>query len=230
MIVRQGAIARIRDWLGGAATEFLIDASIFPGNSGGPVLNRPEAVSITGTKSVGAWYLIRSRFKLPQLHRFGDQCADWPSARVVRGGTRLSRPSCRPATYPRGNRRFPRCAPRSRSLAARHRNRDASPGLRRGDAARWRVARSTPDRRRVTGRRTFRLWQPSVTSGRTLRWTFDHLTLSMATARASRAGRRSPCSPITSPTSRLVTSSGQPVPGLHPAPGRREPRGSPGGP
>ncbi|MGO9179652.1 MAG: hypothetical protein ACLQBX_18900 [Candidatus Limnocylindrales bacterium] len=58
MIVRQGAIARIRDWLGGAATEFLIDASIFPGNSGGPVLNRPEAVSITGTKSVGASYLI----------------------------------------------------------------------------------------------------------------------------------------------------------------------------
>jgi hypothetical protein len=58
VIVRQGAIARIRDWLAGAANDFLIDASIFPGNSGGPVLNRPEVTSITGTQSVNASYLI----------------------------------------------------------------------------------------------------------------------------------------------------------------------------
>ena len=50
-IVRQGIIARAQDWLKGDARTFLIDASIFPGNSGGPVLLKPEVTSIQGTKS-----------------------------------------------------------------------------------------------------------------------------------------------------------------------------------
>ena len=50
-IVRQGIIARAQDWLKGDARTFLIDASIFPGNSGGPVLLKPELASIEGTKS-----------------------------------------------------------------------------------------------------------------------------------------------------------------------------------
>ena len=50
-IVRQGIIARAQDWLKGDARTFLIDASVFPGNSGGPVLLKPEATSIKGTKS-----------------------------------------------------------------------------------------------------------------------------------------------------------------------------------
>ena len=50
-IVRQGIIARAQDWLKGDARTFLIDASIFPGNSGGPVLLRPELTSIQGTKA-----------------------------------------------------------------------------------------------------------------------------------------------------------------------------------
>ena len=50
-IVRQGIIARAQDWLKGDAQIFLIDASIFPGNSGGPVLLKPEVTSIKGTKS-----------------------------------------------------------------------------------------------------------------------------------------------------------------------------------
>ena len=50
-IVRQGIIARAQDWLRGDARTFLIDASIFPGNSGGPVLLKPEVTSIQGTKS-----------------------------------------------------------------------------------------------------------------------------------------------------------------------------------
>ena len=50
-IVRQGIIARAQDWLRGAARTFLIDALIFPGNSGGPVLLKPEMASIQGTKS-----------------------------------------------------------------------------------------------------------------------------------------------------------------------------------
>ena len=49
-VVRQGIVARVQDWLKGIAQTFLIDASIFPGNSGGPVLLKPELTSIQGTK------------------------------------------------------------------------------------------------------------------------------------------------------------------------------------
>ena len=48
-IVRQGIIARIRDYLEGHTEEILIDASIYPGNSGGPVFTRPEKTALTGT-------------------------------------------------------------------------------------------------------------------------------------------------------------------------------------
>jgi hypothetical protein len=41
-VVRQGAIARIRDTIAGTTQEFLVDATVFPGNSGGPVVSRPE--------------------------------------------------------------------------------------------------------------------------------------------------------------------------------------------
>ena len=57
-IVRQGIIARIQDWLKGDARTFLIDASIFPGNSGGPVLLKPELARIQGTKSHDRCVLI----------------------------------------------------------------------------------------------------------------------------------------------------------------------------
>ena len=49
-IVKQGILARVQDWLREDSKEFLIDASIFPGNSGGPVLTKPEAIAIQGTK------------------------------------------------------------------------------------------------------------------------------------------------------------------------------------
>jgi len=58
VVVRGGIIARIRDALDKRTNEILIDASIFPGNSGGPVVTKPEAMAIQGTKSVGAAYLI----------------------------------------------------------------------------------------------------------------------------------------------------------------------------
>lgn len=38
VIVRSGTIARVRDTLEGTSDEFLLDAFVFPGNSGGPVL------------------------------------------------------------------------------------------------------------------------------------------------------------------------------------------------
>ena len=57
-IVRQGVIARIRDWLGGKSRTILIDATIFPGNSGGPVFTRPEIAAVKGTKSNKSSLLI----------------------------------------------------------------------------------------------------------------------------------------------------------------------------
>ena len=49
VISRSGSIARIRDLLSNRASAFLIDANIFPGNSGGPVVIRPEIIAIEGT-------------------------------------------------------------------------------------------------------------------------------------------------------------------------------------
>ena len=57
-IVRQGNIARIRDWLYGNSQTFLIDASVFPGNSGGPVILRPAVTAINGTTANKRAYLI----------------------------------------------------------------------------------------------------------------------------------------------------------------------------
>lgn len=48
-LVRQGAIARVRDWMAGASREIVVDVTVFPGNSGGPVVTRPEVTSIVGT-------------------------------------------------------------------------------------------------------------------------------------------------------------------------------------
>lgn len=58
VIVRSGSIARIRDALAKTNQEYLIDAFVFPGNSGGPVVSKPELVAIQGTKSQNAAYLI----------------------------------------------------------------------------------------------------------------------------------------------------------------------------
>jgi S1-C subfamily serine protease len=58
VIVRQGSIARIQDALNGASNEILIDMTIFPGNSGGPVVTRPELVSIEGTQPIGNASLV----------------------------------------------------------------------------------------------------------------------------------------------------------------------------
>jgi hypothetical protein len=58
VIVRQGTIARIRDLLIGTGKEFLVDTTIFPGNSGGPVVTRPEIMSIEGTKASSSAFLL----------------------------------------------------------------------------------------------------------------------------------------------------------------------------
>src|SRR6266704_1733881 len=58
VIVRRGAIARIRDVLAGASNRFLVDAFVFPGNSGGPVITRPETGAIAGAPTQDKTYLI----------------------------------------------------------------------------------------------------------------------------------------------------------------------------
>lgn len=58
VIARVGAIARIRDVFDGHQSSFLIDANIFPGNSGGPVVIRPEVNCITNTKAISRAALI----------------------------------------------------------------------------------------------------------------------------------------------------------------------------
>jgi len=49
VICRGGYIARIRDYLEDRTTDFLIDAFVFPGNSGGPVITCPTSTAIKGT-------------------------------------------------------------------------------------------------------------------------------------------------------------------------------------
>ena len=58
VISRTGIIARLRDALEGTNKDFMIDSMIFPGNGGGPVINKPEIISIEGTNSVPSPYLI----------------------------------------------------------------------------------------------------------------------------------------------------------------------------
>src|SRR5262249_25715689 len=58
VIVRGGNIARIQDTLAGTSWLYLVDATIFPGNSGGPVVVKPEAFAIEGTKAQSRAYLV----------------------------------------------------------------------------------------------------------------------------------------------------------------------------
>ena len=57
-ITRSGCIARIRDAQAGNSKEFLVDTFIFPGNSGGPVVLKPEIVSVVGTEAIREAYVI----------------------------------------------------------------------------------------------------------------------------------------------------------------------------
>lgn len=57
-ICRLGCIARIQDVIATGTGNFLVDASVFPGNSGGPVVLQVESTAIEGTKSVSKANLI----------------------------------------------------------------------------------------------------------------------------------------------------------------------------
>lgn len=51
VFVRGGVISRITDLYEGKSKDFVIDAFVFPGNSGGPVISKPEMMQISGTSS-----------------------------------------------------------------------------------------------------------------------------------------------------------------------------------
>jgi len=57
-IVRQGVISRCDKEILSSEKAFIVDASIFPGNSGGPVLLKPELSSLGGTQAVNTAYLL----------------------------------------------------------------------------------------------------------------------------------------------------------------------------
>lgn len=57
-VVRGGVIARLDEEIIKREGHFLIDSSVFPGNSGGPVFSKPEVISIQGTSAVNRSYLI----------------------------------------------------------------------------------------------------------------------------------------------------------------------------
>ncbi len=58
VICRGGVLARIRDFLDGKSDDFLVDATVFPGNSGGPAILCPSALAISGTKTINRADLI----------------------------------------------------------------------------------------------------------------------------------------------------------------------------
>ena len=57
-ILRSAVIAKIRDFFENRNTDFVVDAFVFPGNSGGPVVLKPELTKISGTKSIKSAGLI----------------------------------------------------------------------------------------------------------------------------------------------------------------------------
>jgi len=57
-ILRGGIIARLDDEIIDKTNSFLIDAFVFPGNSGGPVILKPSMISIQGTTPVNKAYLL----------------------------------------------------------------------------------------------------------------------------------------------------------------------------
>ncbi|MFH2117152.1 MAG: serine protease [Bacillota bacterium] len=58
-ICRLGCISRIRDaYASASANSYIIDSQIFPGNSGGPVINRLELTTLQGTANITTTNLI----------------------------------------------------------------------------------------------------------------------------------------------------------------------------
>lgn len=57
-IVRHGVLAQVQGWFNKDLNTFLIDGSGFPGNSGGPVVTKPQNFAIPGTSIVDSSWLV----------------------------------------------------------------------------------------------------------------------------------------------------------------------------
>lgn len=57
-VVRYGVVARIQDWIRRDQNTFLIDAPAFPGNSGGPVVLKPDTAALKGTRAITHCLLV----------------------------------------------------------------------------------------------------------------------------------------------------------------------------
>jgi hypothetical protein len=58
VIARFGMIARLDDEILTGSRTFLIDASVFPGNSGAPVIVKPSSESLAGGRPIDQVYVI----------------------------------------------------------------------------------------------------------------------------------------------------------------------------
>ena len=58
VIVRSGMVAQLQSFLHNRSKDFVIDSMVFPGNSGGPVIVRPEVSSVHDTKAHNKCSLI----------------------------------------------------------------------------------------------------------------------------------------------------------------------------
>ena len=57
-IVRHGMLAQVQGWLRSEHDTYLVDGAGFPGNSGGPVVTKPQFGALEGTQSVPGGLLI----------------------------------------------------------------------------------------------------------------------------------------------------------------------------
>lgn len=57
-IVRSGVLAQVQGWFAGDHDTYLVDGSGFPGNSGGPVIVKPQLMSFNNFGQVDIAYLI----------------------------------------------------------------------------------------------------------------------------------------------------------------------------
>ena len=83
VIARQGIIARINDMLDGQSKSFLIDSSIFPGNSGGPVVAKPTFTSFGGDTLPYAKLIGMVSAYLPYTDIAYSLQTDPPTPRVI---------------------------------------------------------------------------------------------------------------------------------------------------
>jgi len=84
VIARSGIIARLDDEILAASRTFLIDASVYPGNSGGPVIAKPTSESLAGGRPIEQAYLIGAvRSYLPYEEVAYSLQTDPPTPRMV---------------------------------------------------------------------------------------------------------------------------------------------------